>query len=137
MQRSNAALDWLRGSSSGNKWRTNGSTPKEILEELSSDKFHPSKYNNSLSKNGFHSLEEEVMYLRSLRMGDGTSNGSSSKHSDSMSDSGLHVPYEVLLQDLTNAKRQLLELRSLVSFEAWRLHNSNSISVSNEQNWSF
>lgn len=65
--------------------------------------------------------EEEVVLLpRALRAGDG--NSSSSKQSDSMSDSGNGngstkptVPYEVLLKDLTQAKRQLLELHSLVS----------------------
>ncbi len=68
------------------------------------------------------------MYLRGLRVGDGKSNsaGGSSKHSDSMSDSGNNnsssnsnnkssVPYEILLKDLTQAKRQLLELHNLVS----------------------
>ena len=58
-----------------------------------------------------------MLYLRGLRAGDG--NSSSSKHSDSMSDSGGgknsgSVPYEVLLKDLTQAKRQLLELHNLV-----------------------
>ncbi len=82
--------------------------------------------------NGFHSLEEEVLYLRGLRTGDGNSN--SSKHSDSMSDSGnnnngnsggnikdgggggggSNIP-EVLIKDLTQTKRQLLQLHNLVS----------------------
>merc|ERR1712156_945977 len=35
-----------------------------------------------------------------------------SKHSDTMSDQG-NIPYDVLLQDLTQAKRQLLELHNL------------------------
>ena len=43
------------------------------------------------------------------RLGDGHSDG---KHSDTMSD---NIPYDVLLQDLTQAKRQLLELHNLVS----------------------
>ena len=78
------------------------------------------------------------------RLGDGNSHGSSSKHSDSMSDdnppapTGKHkasgplsgggaghsgpadlqsvnTPYEVLMHDLTQAKRQLIELHNLVS----------------------
>ena len=88
--------------------------------------------------------------LNSGRLGDGNSHGSSSKHSDSMSDdipplpaapSGKHkvshtsgplsggggevggqsdlqsanTPYEVLMHDLTQAKRQLIELHNLVS----------------------
>jgi hypothetical protein len=56
----------------------------------------------------FRSLEEEVAYLRAQRIGDGNSSG---KLSDS--DCG-NIPYEVLIQDLTQAKRQLLELHSLV-----------------------
>ena len=111
---------------------------KEFLshhEELSSDKFHPKYSSSSLlgPSNGFHSLEEEVMFLRSLRTGDGNS-ATSSKQSDSMSDSGggaggvqpmtnggsggvnaSGIPYEVLLDDLNQAKRQLLELHKLVS----------------------
>ena len=47
-----------------------------------------------------------------FRLGDGHS-GSDSKHSDTMSDQG-NIPYDVLLQDLTQAKRQLLELHNLV-----------------------
>ena len=62
----------------------------------------------------FRSLEEEVAYLRAQRIGDGNSSG---KLSDS--ECG-NVPYEVLIQDLTQAKRQLLELHSLVSH-----YNSN------------
>ena len=68
---------------------------------------------------------------------DGNSHGGSSKHSDSMSDetppqhpthhnghtNGVedstvdsgHIPYDVLIHDLTQAKRQLLDLQSLVS----------------------
>ena len=69
---------------------------------------------------------------------DGNSHGGSSKHSDSMSDEvppphrlnkngrGLsngiddsemdgHIPYEVLMNDLTQAKRQLVDLQNLVS----------------------
>ena len=115
---------------------------KEFLshhEELNSDKFHPKYSSSSLlgPSSGFHSLEEEVMFLRSLRTGDGNS-AASSKQSDSMSDSGggggghannsnsnhggleravnaNGIPYEVLLQDLNQAKRQLLELHTLVS----------------------
>ena len=67
------------------------------------------------------------MFLRSLRMvGDGMNSAAgSSKHSDSLSDSGksngvssgglTSLPYDVLSRDLTQAKRQLLELHSLVS----------------------
>ena len=69
------------------------------------------------------------MFLRSLRMGGDGMNSSatgSSKQSDSMSDSGKSngvsngggsnsLPYDVLSRDLTQAKRQLLELHSLVS----------------------
>ena len=67
------------------------------------------------------------MFLRSLRMGgDGMNSAAgSSKQSDSMSDSGKSngvsnggsnsLPYDVLSRDLTQAKRQLLELHSLVS----------------------
>ncbi len=90
------------------------------------DNKSPSSANPKLpASNGFHSLEEEVLFLRGLRAGDGTSGsgsggsaGGSSKHSDSMSDSGCKssVPYEVLLKDLTQAKRQLLELHQLVSW---------------------
>ena len=75
---------------------------------------------------------------------DGNSHGGSSKHSDSMSDelpsphhprvqnntgraisdcidaastldSNGHIPYEVLIHDLTQAKRQLIDLQNLVS----------------------
>lgn len=70
------------------------------------------------------------------RLGDGNSHGSSSKHSDSMSDdnhppppggassngapsggatAANGTPYEVLMHDLTQAKRQLIELHNLVS----------------------
>ena len=63
----------------------------------------------SSSNQMFRSLEEEVAYLRAQRIGDGNSSG---KLSDS--ECG-NVPYEVLIQDLTQAKRQLLELHSLVS----------------------
>ena len=66
------------------------------------------------------------------RLGDGNSHGSSSKHSDSMSDDNPPppaaagpststatanggTPYEVLMHDLTQAKRQLIELHNLVS----------------------
>ncbi len=98
------------------------------------DNKSPSSANPKLpASNGFHSLEEEVLFLRGLRAGDGTSGsgsggsaGGSSKHSDSMSDSGCKssVPYEVLLKDLTQAKRQLLELHQLVSwYFAFLRHN--------------
>lgn len=65
---------------------------------------------------------------------DGNSHGGSSKHSDSMSDEvppphrlnkngralddsdmDGHIPYEVLMNDLTQAKRQLVDLQNLVS----------------------
>ena len=76
---------------------------------------------------------------------DGNSHGGSSKHSDSMSDevpphhhslqqhnghivsNGIehtvmddvgHIPYDVLIHDLTQAKRQLIDLQSLVSNKA-------------------
>ena len=88
------------------------------------------------------------------RLGDGNSHGSSSKHSDSMSDdnppapTGKHkasgplsggggagqsgpadlqsvnTPYEVLLHDLTQAKRQLIELHNLVSPKHVRIESS-------------
>ena len=61
----------------------------------------------------FRSLEEEVAYLRAQRIGDG--GNSSGKVSDSECGTGNNIPYEVLIQDLTQAKRQLLELHSLVS----------------------
>ena len=67
-------------------------------------------YGSKGSNEMFRSLEEEVAYLRAQRIGDGTSCGGKD------SDSGNNIPYEVLIQDLTQAKRQLLELHSLVSF---------------------
>ena len=95
---------------------------KEFLhhhQELNSDKFSPKYPSLRAAESGFRSLEDEVMHQR---IGDGNSRGSSSKHSDSMSDDvamtngNSNVPYEVLLQDLTQAKRQLIELHNLVSF---------------------
>ena len=61
-------------------------------------------------------LDDETLLkqLRQQRLGDGHS-GSDSKHSDTMSDQG-NIPYDILLQDLTQAKRQLLELHNLVRF---------------------
>ena len=63
-------------------------------------------------------VDEETLLsqLRQQRLGDGHS-GSDSKHSDTMSDQGniSNIPYDILLQDLTQAKRQLLELHNLVS----------------------
>lgn len=58
-------------------------------------------------------LDEESLLnqLRQQRLGDGHS-GSDSKHSDTMSDQG-NIPYDILLQDLTQAKRQLFDLRNL------------------------
>lgn len=106
------------------------SVSKEFLshhEELNSEKFSP-KYPAKSSadmgpSNGFHSLEEEVMFLRSLRLGgDGrtatnSSDGSSNddNKADKKGNSNNNVPYDVLCRDLTQAKRQLLELHSLVS----------------------
>ncbi len=59
-----------------------------------------------------------------IRLGDGHS-GSDSKHSDTMSDQGGNIPYDILLQDLTQAKRQLLELHNLVSDPFLKIHNFN------------
>ena len=62
-------------------------------------------------------IDDETLLnqLRQQRLGDGHS-GSDSKHSDTMSDQGnSNIPYDILLQDLTQAKRQLLELHNLVS----------------------
>lgn len=105
----NPALDWLRGSTFGGGSGNSGALEKDKLK--------------SGLANGFHhpnTLEEDILRSGLSRAGDG--NSSSSKQSDSMSDSGGgggksngHVPYEVLLQDLTQAKRQLLELHNLVS----------------------
>ena len=83
--RNNPAYDWLRG----------GFKPTAVV-------------------NGGKLDEETLMkQLRQQRLGDGHS-GSDSKHSDTMSDQG-NIPYDILLQDLTQAKRQLLELHNLVS----------------------
>ena len=69
-------------------------------------------------------MDEETLLsqLRQHRLGDGHS-GSDSKHSDTMSDQG-NVPYDILLQDLTQAKRQLLELHNLVRFFTELIHFS-------------
>ena len=65
--------------------------------------------------NGKIDDETLLKQLRQQRLGDGHS-GSDSKHSDTMSDQGnSNIPYDILLQDLTQAKRQLLELHNLVS----------------------
>jgi hypothetical protein len=82
---SNPAFDWIRGA-----------------------------YGSKSSNPMFRSLEDEVAFLRTQRIGDGNSSG---KVSDSESGGHGHasIPYEVLLQDLTQAKRQLIELHSLVS----------------------
>lgn len=151
----NKAYDWLKstatatangnGTAAMKKWDSHGTMSKEFLshhEELNSDKFHP-KYahtgsRNGLFDNGFPSLDEEVLYLRSLRRtGDGNSQSSSGgKPSDTLSDdvpvlplipsqkpmsrgsdkdqTPPFLPYDVLLRDLTQAKRQLLELQNLV-----------------------
>ena len=146
----NPTFDWLRGTfeqqqkqaegaagvkkeGSGDVVTKRWSMSKEFLshhEELNSDKFSP-KYASATQthQNGYHSLEDEVNLLRSLRVGgDGmNSGGASSKQtsdgSSTMSDENNSngsktngkVPYEVLIQDLTQAKRQLLELHNLVS----------------------
>ncbi|TRY77851.1 hypothetical protein TCAL_06147 [Tigriopus californicus] len=152
----NKAYDWLKsttpattngnGACSMNKWDSHGTMSKEFLshhEELNSDKFHP-KYAHTGSRNGlfdtgFPSLDEEVLYLRSLRRtGDGNSQSSSGgKPSDTLSDdvpvlplipsqkpmsrgsdkdqTPPFLPYDVLLRDLTQAKRQLLELQNLLT----------------------
>mgnify|MGYP001209069960 CR=1 FL=1 len=66
-------------------------------------------------RNGKIDDETLLNQLRQQRLGDGHS-GSDSKHSDTMSDQGnSNIPYDILLQDLTQAKRQLLELHNLVS----------------------
>ena len=87
--RNNPAYDWLRGGG-----------------------FKPPSNN----VNGSAKLDEESLMsqLRQQRLGDGHS-GSDSKHSDTMSDQG-NIPYDILLQDLTQAKRQLFDLRNLVRF---------------------
>ena len=102
-----------------------------------------------------HLLRSSELHHRGTFVGhipDGNSHGSSSKHSDSMSDdltpqvqhsrfqpngggsmmmagnsivdngkgdSG-HIPYDVLLHDLTQAKRQLIDLQTLVSIYTWQ-----------------
>jgi hypothetical protein len=85
--RSNPAYDWLRGAFHGKQ--PTGKTDEEIML---------------------------LNQLRQQRLGDGHS-GSDSKHSDTMSDQGINgnIPYDILLHDLTQAKRQLLELHNLVS----------------------
>ncbi len=83
--KTNPAYDWIRGAFSG----SGGSRSKMDEETL-------------------------LAQLRQQRLGDGHS-GSDSKHSDTTSENGGNIPYEVLLQDLTQAKRQLLELHNLVS----------------------
>ena len=88
--RNNPAYDWLRGGGG----------------------FKPSSITNGQQSK----LDEESLMnqLRQQRLGDGHS-GSDSKHSDTMSDQG-NIPYDILLQDLTQAKRQLFDLRNLVRF---------------------
>ena len=90
--RNNPAYDWLRGGG-----------------------FKGSNSSNTISAHASVSkLDEESLLnqLRQQRLGDGHS-GSDSKHSDTMSDQG-NIPYDILLQDLTQAKRQLFDLRNLV-----------------------
>ena len=72
------------------------------------------------TNNASTKLDEETLInqLRQQRLGDGHS-GSDSKHSDTMSDQG-NIPYDILLQDLTQAKRQLFDLRNLVRFSKIR-----------------
>ena len=136
------AYDWVRGTFNG--------ASKEFLshhQELNSDKFCP-KFASAPSPGATHNqILRSDIHLQSLpsnrgfgaNIPDGNSHGSSSKHSDSMSDdaspyhrlshngamvpNGIedtktdvgHIPYEVLIHDLTQAKRQLLDLQSLVS----------------------
>ena len=126
------AYDWVRGTFNG--------ASKEFLshhQELNSDKFTP-KF-TSIPNTGI----SHQQLLRNRGYGanipDGNSHGGSSKHSDSMSDEvpphhllqsnsrtvsngvedaeldGGHIPYEVLINDLTQAKRQLIDLQNLVS----------------------
>ena len=129
------AYDWVRGTFNG--------ASKEFLshhQELNSDKFTP-KF-TSIPNTGI----SHQQLLRNRGYGanipDGNSHGGSSKHSDSMSDevpthnrlqsngramsNGVedteldsgHIPYDVLINDLTQAKRQLIDLQNLVSTDA-------------------
>ena len=80
------------------KWSTPSPVSQELLKELNSDKYNPK-------------------YLS--RAGDGKQSDCSSsidgRGSNASNPPSHHIPYEVLLQDLTQAKRQLVELHSLVS----------------------
>ena len=125
------AYDWVRGTFNG--------ASKEFLshhQELNSDKFSP-KFPSIPATGMSH---QQILRNRGYggNIPDGNSHGGSSKHSDSMSDEvppphrlnkngrGLsngiddsdmdgHIPYEVLMNDLTQAKRQLVDLQNLVS----------------------
>ena len=126
------AYDWVRGTFNG--------ASKEFLthhQELNSDKFSP-KFPSIPASGMSH---QQILRNRGYggNIPDGNSHGGSSKHSDSMSDEvppphrldkngraisngiddsemdGGHIPYEVLMNDLTQAKRQLVDLQNLVS----------------------
>ncbi|XP_071746404.1 dixin isoform X2 [Lepeophtheirus salmonis] len=80
---------WSSSYRQSNKWSAPSPVSQEYLKELSSDKYNP-KY--------------------PCRVGDGRQSECSSLDGSS---SGHQIPYDVLLQDLTQAKRQLMELHSL------------------------
>ena len=133
MSQKTRAYDWVRGTFNG--------ASKEFLshhQELNSDKFTP-KFTSIQATGISHQqlLRNRGMYGANIP--DGNSHGGSSKHSDSMSDElnpnqrlqnngrvvsdGIddtamdngHIPYDVLIHDLTQAKRQLIDLQTLVS----------------------
>ncbi len=118
---SNPALDWLRGNTAFGNANHHREKNGETLDDVK----------ESANGCGFSSLDEEdamvVSSLYHMRAGDG--NSSSSKQSDSLSDehttpvvnaaaataTAAAANVEALLHDLTQAKRQLMELHSLVS----------------------
>ena len=127
-----AIADWLRGPSKGlssrQQLQKHLKASNDLVGLLGGDS------PDYATVGDFHSLEEEVLFLRSLRAGDGNSSSSSGsgRQCDAMSDSGLvqansssrnghSMPYETLLNELTHAKRQLLELHSLVSILSFSL----------------
>lgn len=102
----NPAFDWIRGAygakSTNPNFRFEKDFPTKQILKPDLDLF--------LFYSLFRSLEEEVNFLRNQRMGDGTI-------SDKLNSSDTNadvVPCEILIHDLTQAKRQLLELHSLV-----------------------
>lgn len=133
------AYDWVRGTFNGASKEF-----LSHHQELNSDKFCP-KFSSIPASGITHQqlLRSDMQIQRNRGYGvnipDGNSHGGSSKHSDSMSDEVLphhrlqhnghtvsngiedttmdvdHIPYDVLIHDLTQAKRQLVDLQSLVS----------------------